>query len=290
MPALFGLIAFASFVCIFVGLIKPSLFNRLSKKPMTRKRAFGIFSSAFVGSLILAAAFAPPVSPSDDQIAIAVPAETDAVADTNDDEGGDVADAEPSTTASATTSPSTATATSDSEPKNDASEVAEPEPKAAAASFGNGTFIVGTDIQPGTYRTRTASYGYYYVRLSGFSGAFGEIIANANTNAPAIITISASDKGFESTRCGTWTQDLSAITSSQTSFGDGMYIVGTDIQPGTYRSSGTEGCYYARLRGFTGSFGDIVSNNNTDTSAIVTIASSDEGFIATRCGTWTKME
>lgn len=288
MSALFGLIAFVAFVCIFVGLAKPSLFNRLSKKPMTRLRALGIFGGTFFVALILAAASAPPVAPNENQVATDMGVETETVSD--DDGSSDTA-----TPASTATSASASEATTNNSGQtNEEDEPAEPEPepeqKTAASSFGNGTFVVGTDIQPGTYRTRTSSYGCYYARLSGFSGSFSEIIANANTNAPAVITISASDKGFESTRCGTWTQDLSAITSSQTSFGDGMYIVGTDIEPGTYKSSGSDGCYYARLSGFSGSSGSILANNNTDTPAIVTIASSDKGFEATRCGTWTKVE
>ena len=155
--------------------------------------------------------------------------------------------------------------------------------------FGDGTFVVGQDIQPGTYRTQVASPGCYYARLSGFGGTIGDIIANANTDAPAIVTISASDKGFESVGCGTWTKDLSAITTSKTSFADGMYIVRTDIQPGTYKSSGQSGCYYARLRRFGGTIDDIIANANTDTPAIVTISASDKGFESANCGTWTKV-
>lgn len=155
--------------------------------------------------------------------------------------------------------------------------------------FSDGNFVVGKDIQPGTYRTRTASSGCYYARLSGFGGTLGEIITNANTDAPAIVTISASDKGFQSTGCGSWTKDLSAITTSKTSFGAGIFIVGTDMKSGTYKSSGQSGCYYARLGGFGGTLGEIIANNNTDTSAIVTISASDKGFESTRCGTWTRV-
>lgn len=157
------------------------------------------------------------------------------------------------------------------------------------AQFGDGTFVVGKDIQPGTYRTREASSGCYYARLRGFGGTTDDIIANANTDAPAIVTIAATDKGFESTSCGIWTKDLSAITTSKTSFGDGMYIVGTDMQPGTYKSSGQSGCYYARLRGFGSTTDDIIANENTDSPAIVTIAATDKGFESTSCGTWTKV-
>ncbi|MEO7018838.1 MAG: hypothetical protein ABI234_01645 [Ktedonobacteraceae bacterium] len=156
------------------------------------------------------------------------------------------------------------------------------------AHFSDGTFVIGKDIQPGTYRTREASSGCYYARLKGFGGTLGEINANNNTDNPAIVTIFPTDAGFQSNNCGTWTKDLSAITTSPTSFDDGMYIVRTDIQPGTYKSSGQTGCYYARLSGFSNTTDDIIANNNTDTPAIITIATSDKGFQSNNCGTWTK--
>lgn len=155
------------------------------------------------------------------------------------------------------------------------------------AHFGDGTFQVGKDIQPGTYRTRQASSGCYWARLSGFGGSVGEIIANDNTDSPAVVTIAASDKGFESQNCGTWTQNLSQITKSKTTFSDGTYVIGSDITPGTYKNTGNQGCYYARLSGFGGTTDDILANNNTDAVAIVTIDASDKGFQSNGCGTWT---
>lgn len=161
-------------------------------------------------------------------------------------------------------------------------------PTPSYAHFGDGTFQVGKDIRPGTYRTRVSSSGCYYARLKGFGGTLGEIITNNNTDAPAVVTIAATDKGFESQNCGTWTQNLSRITSSKTSFDDGIYIVGTDIAPGTYKNTGEQGCYYARLHGFSGSLGDIIANDNVDAATIVTISASDKGFESNGCGTWTK--
>lgn len=162
-------------------------------------------------------------------------------------------------------------------------------PTSRFASFGDGDHAVGSDVQPGTYRTRSGSSGCYFARLKGFGGTLDEVIANENTNAPAVVTIATTDKGFQSARCAKWTQDLSAITTSQTSFGDGDFIVGTDIAPGTYRNSGQQGCYYSRLRGFGHTLEDVISNDNTNAPAIVTIAASDKGFEAARCGTWTKV-
>lgn len=161
-------------------------------------------------------------------------------------------------------------------------------PTPSFATFGDGTFQVGKDIQPGTYRTRVGSSNCYYARLKGFSGSLDDILANDNTDAPAIVTIKSSDKGFESQNCGTWTKDLSQITTSKTSFGDGMFIVGTDIMPGTYRNSGGDSCYYARLSGFSGDLSEILANNNVSTPTIVTISASDKGFKSQGCGTWTK--
>jgi len=103
-----------------------------------------------------------------------------------------------------------------------------------------------------------------------------------------VVTIATSDAGFKSLGCSTWTNDLSAITANRTTFGDGIFIVGTDILPGTYRSSGQNGCYWGRLANFTGGLGDTLANDNTDTSATVTILSSDKGFKSSSCGTWTK--
>ena len=117
-----------------------------------------------------------------------------------------------------------------------------------------------------------------------------EILSNEATDAPSIVTIEPTDVGFQSRRCGTWTQDLSPITTSTTSFADGTYFGDTDIEPGTYRSSGSSGCYYARLAGFNGGFENLIANEVTDAPSIVTIEPTDAGFQSRRCGTWTRIE
>jgi len=157
--------------------------------------------------------------------------------------------------------------------------------------FGNGTFDVGSDIAPGTYRTRTNTTGCYWERRAGSSGDLSEIVENDSTNVSAIVTIARTDRAFKSERCGPWTADLSPVTPSKTaSFKGGTYIVGTDIAPGTWRSSGGDGCYWERLRGFSGSSEDIIDNDFADGAAIATIPRTDRGFHDTeRCGTWTKI-
>lgn len=75
-----------------------------------------------------------------------------------------------------------------------------PTPKPAISA--NGIWLVGTDIKPGTYRA-TGHGGCYWARLSNLSGS--GIIANG-LGANQIVTISASDKAFETQDCGDWTR------------------------------------------------------------------------------------
>jgi hypothetical protein len=162
---------------------------------------------------------------------------------------------------------------------------------AATASFGNGTYRVGKDIAPGTYRTRTAPSSCYWERLKGFSGALKDIIANDFSSGYQVVTIKSTDKGFKSSRCNKWSSNLSRVTSSYTSFGQGTFIVGTDMGPGTYRSGQGSGCYWARLRGFGGSLNEIIANDfrSGGGRSVVTIRSGDKGFTSSRCGTWSKV-
>jgi len=173
---------------------------------------------------------------------------------------------------------------------------AQPTPTPAPAepthfTFGGGTKIVGTDVPAGTYRMRTApASSCYWSRLSGFGGTADDIIANAFGSGRAIITIAATDRGFDSQGCGTWSSDLSAVTTDPAaSFVGGMFIVGVDIAPGTWQSDGSGTCYWSRLAGFSGTGADIIANDFGGGPSVVEIASTDEGFTSNGCGTWTKI-
>lgn len=73
------------------------------------------------------------------------------------------------------------------------------------------------------------------------------------------------------------------LAPSGTTFGDG-------IMPrpavGTFRSAAEDGCYWARLAGFSGELDDIIANSFSRSPSIVTIAADDAGFESSRCGTW----
>lgn len=77
-------------------------------------------------------------------------------------------------------------------------------------------------------------------------------------------------------------------------FGEGMYLVGDDIKPGRYKTAGPAdtdfpNCYWARLKGTTGSLDDIAANGNPEGPSFVTIKSSDEAFETSGCKDWVKV-
>lgn len=76
--------------------------------------------------------------------------------------------------------------------------------------------------------------------------------------------------------------------SARNTFGAGVHIVGQDIEPGTYQTQGSGSCYWARLRGLSGEFGDIIANGLPSGPASVQIHASDVAFESSGCGQWTR--
>ncbi len=76
--------------------------------------------------------------------------------------------------------------------------------------------------------------------------------------------------------------------------GDGVWLVGSEIVPGVYRTvvpASSYNCYWARLSGLSGGFGDIIDNDNWSAGATVTvaIAATDVAFESSGCGTWIRI-
>ena len=162
-------------------------------------------------------------------------------------------------------------------------------PAPTGITFGDGIHQIGASLPAGTYRTRANVSGCYWARLSGFSGQLSDIIANNFTSSHQVVAIEPTDAGFSSSGCGTWTSNLSPLTTSQTApFGDGTFIVGTDISAGAWGAAGGSSCYWARESGFSGSLSDVIANDFGGITPIVTISASDAGFSSSGCGTWTK--
>lgn len=67
--------------------------------------------------------------------------------------------------------------------------------------------------------------------------------------------------------------------------GEGIFVVGSDIVPGRWRTAGGAGsCYWARLGDLTGD--DILDNSNSDGPQVIDILPSDTALQLRHCGAW----
>ncbi len=163
----------------------------------------------------------------------------------------------------------------------------DPVPPAAPVSFGNGTFLVGSQIPAGTYIAANAQ-DCYWERLSGLGGTFDEIIENDFNHGRSIVTIDPTDVAFNSSRCGGWVQYGAA--GPVVNFGDGDWAVNAEVAPGRWASDPTaSGCYWERASGYGHGFEEIIANDFLDGQAIVDISPTDVRFTSQRCGTWTQI-
>jgi hypothetical protein len=81
----------------------------------------------------------------------------------------------------------------------------------AASSFSDGTYVVGTDIQPGVYKTSgPASSGAldtcYWARLATLDGSLDSINANNNISGPTTVQVNSGDKAFEVSGGCSWSK------------------------------------------------------------------------------------
>jgi hypothetical protein len=152
--------------------------------------------------------------------------------------------------------------------------------------FGDGTQLVGTDVQPGRY----VSEGdlCYFERLSGLSGTFEEIITNGNVSGQAIVEILPTDVAFNSSSCGDWTLYQPPAAPAE-QFDAGDWVVNEQIVPGTYQAQPAGPCYWERAGGFAHDFGEIHANANPTGQAVVEILPSDVRFTSNGCGTWSRV-
>ena len=146
-----------------------------------------------------------------------------------------------------------------------------------------GTYIVGTDIDPGIYRGEAGTGLFnscYWARLEDLSGELDAIIANDNAEGQFYVEILETDYALE-TGC-----ELVSLDSLQKPEGDfpttiqtGTYIVGRDIQTGIYQGQAGEdfldSCYWARLEDLTGELDSLIANDNAEGQFYVEVLETD---------------
>ncbi|SNX61741.1 hypothetical protein SAMN06272735_3488 [Streptomyces sp. TLI_55] len=176
----------------------------------------------------------------------------------------------------------------------DAADAADAAEEKKVAFEGDGQFQVGSDVKPGTYRTSGNEDGMcYWERAKDASGEMDSLLANDNVTGTSYVTIKATDKIFKSSDCNDWEAVDTAAKGSPASkmAGDGgMFRVGADIAPGTYKSTGNEDdmCYWERTKDAEHGLDSIIANDNVSGSAVVTISAKDTYFKTSGCTDWKK--
>ena len=168
--------------------------------------------------------------------------------------------------------------------------------------FGDGTWHVGTQIDPGTYRTSGAhglsstTFGRtpcHWERDAAVGPAERALGSDA-VLGPDIVTVLPTDSLFVSQGCGTWSP-LPASGPAADTVGNGVFAVGVDISPGTYSTTGTRGvlgeeggsvCVWERLGAFIGDSASVLQSGGPSGPATVTIEPSDRGFESQGCQEW----
>ncbi|MFE0045832.1 hypothetical protein [Streptomyces albireticuli] len=164
--------------------------------------------------------------------------------------------------------------------------------KKKADISGNGTFQVGSDIKPGTYRSTGNKLGCYWERAKDSSGGLDSILANDNAQGSSYVTVKADDKIFKTRGCKGWhrvAEDKTGAAPQTQVSGNGMYRVGVDIAPGTYKAEGNKsGCYWERDKDALHEMDSIEANENVTGSGIVTLSPQDGYFKTNGCADWKK--
>jgi hypothetical protein len=158
-----------------------------------------------------------------------------------------------------------------------------PKPTENPYLFHPGTYLVGSEIQPGIYKGNAGDSVFdscYWERLKNLSGSFDAILANDNSVGQFYIEILDNDYAIQ-LDC-----DLVLLDSLPTPTGEflttikpGMYLVGRDIQPGLYKGQAgndtSASCYWERLRNVSGGFNGIITNENSVGQFYIQVAESD---------------
>jgi len=159
-------------------------------------------------------------------------------------------------------------------------------------AFGDGTYRVNADIKPGRYFTRGTSEDCEYGRKSNAPPPDdligGKIFA---AGGQWIVDVQPTDAWFQTFDCGLWSTTPNGGLQSQ--FGAGMWLVGSQVAPGRYRSNGSPGaaCTWSRLADLRNTIYSANAQGMTPAGVpvSVTIAPDDVAFESHNCSAWTSV-
>lgn len=138
---------------------------------------------------------------------------------------------------------------------------AEPEP---VDTFEDGLHLVGRDIEPGRYIAVGLSGGCDWARLADTAGA--QPIATVESfGGQAVVEIDPGDAAFRSQNCGLWERYTPPPGPPATTVTDGDWVVGEQVEPGSYQSDVAQAsqCTWTRARGFSHTADQVVEAHSS---------------------------
>lgn len=177
-----------------------------------------------------------------------------------------------------------------------------------ASSFGDGLWVVGADVAPGTYRVAAPvvysdddSY-CHWTTYDDVAGTLDHLVATGfGDGRPTVVFDNVAT--VESIGCGTWVHvDPKALfknAEAATVIPEGEWLVGEDVAPGTYRTiaavemaQAEAACFWNITHDLPVSdgsppahFDDDVLDSADEGFPTVTVASG-QVFMSSACGDW----
>ncbi|WP_405519814.1 hypothetical protein [Streptomyces canus] len=123
----------------------------------------------------------------------------------------------------------------------------------------------------------------------------GVVSANAGNNGDGG-TSGGTDKGSSASaereaggKKGVKDTGKAEVAEKKAAFaGDGDFQVGSDIKPGTYRTTGNSDgmCYWERAKDASGEMDSLLANDNVTGTSYVTVKATDKLFKSSDCNDW----
>lgn len=144
-----------------------------------------------------------------------------------------------------------------------------------------GTYKVGTDIQPGLYKVvvKDSFMGMAYIdRSKDASMELNSIIANGIIQNSGYVRIKEGDAYVKIQGATLYPEDT-IETNIKDAFEDGIFMIGVDIAPGTYKVEVTDTNmnmgYVERQSDVSMELGDVIANEIFQNQGYVEIKASD---------------
>ena len=164
-----------------------------------------------------------------------------------------------------------------------------------AASFGEGRFVVGEDIEPGLYRASVdvtkPNPRCSWARITHYRDLF-DLGGRGNVQeGQAYVTIYQYDARVETEGCTRWEQvnvNNAQLAITPRSFGSGIHLVGIDIAPGAYTSTGKHGmaCIWEKLAATDHESGSMIAMGKFTGRSSVVIQPTEVAFASHNCASW----